>query len=147
MKTIEPLYFNKIIHLAKLDDYLSRFFEQNNLPDEIYPNIYLAILETSKFLIMNITNEEDFKPIKLEVFFDNGILFSNISTNLLSELRMSFQLNKSDDESIMLIKNLCSSCQIKDNDTLQLTFAIDKLINEFEQIKDDEMQIYKKLKK
>ena len=55
---------------------------------------------------------------------------------------MSFQLNKSDDESIMLIK-IYVLHQIKDNDTLQLTFAIDKLINEFEQIKDDEMQIYK----
>ena len=51
MKKIDPLYINNRDFISLLDDYINRFFQQNNLPDEIYENIYLAVYEALKLII------------------------------------------------------------------------------------------------
>ena len=56
MRKIDPLYIKNNDFIAVLDDYLNRFFQQNNLPDEIYENIYLAVYETLKLIISKFNN-------------------------------------------------------------------------------------------
>ncbi|HCM29951.1 MAG TPA: hypothetical protein DHW83_03900, partial [Bacteroidales bacterium] len=79
MRKIDPLYIKNNDFIAVLDDYLNRFFQQNNLPDEIYENIYLAVYETLKLIISKFNNLSNSNALKLELSYDNGNLGCQIS--------------------------------------------------------------------
>ena len=67
MRKIDPLYIKNNNFIAVLDDYLNRFFQQNNLPDEIYENIYLAVYETLKLILSKFNTISNSNALKLEM--------------------------------------------------------------------------------
>ena len=149
MKKIDPLYINNRDFISLLDDYINRFFQQNNLPDEIYENIYLAIYEALKLIISKFNVISNSNDLKLELSYDNGNLNCHISCNHLKDIWADIE-NSSNDEviesSVVLINKLSNSIKLINHDTLEIMFDVTKMQHEFEQIKNEDYQEYKILK-
>ncbi len=149
MKKIDPLYINNRDFISLLDDYINRFFQQNNLPDEIYENIYLAIYEALKLIISKFNVISNSNDLKLELSYDNGNLNCHISCNHLKDIWADIE-NSSNDEviesSVVLINKLSNSLKLLNDNSIEIMFDVIKMQNEFEQIKNDENQEYKILK-
>ena len=149
MKKIDPLYINNRDFISLLDDYINRFFQQNNLPDEIYENIYLAIYEALKLIISKFNVISNSNDLKLELSYDNGNLNCHISCNHLKDIWADIE-NSSNDEviesSVVLINKLSNSLKLLNDNSIEIMFDVIKIQNEFEQIKNDENQEYKILK-
>lgn len=149
MKKIDSLYLINSDFIAVLDDYLNRFFQQNNLPDEIYENIYLAVYETLKLIISKFNVISNSNDLKLELSYDNGNLNCHISCNHLKDIWADIE-NSSNDEviesSVVLINKLTNSIKLINHDTLEIMFDVTKMQHEFEQIKNEDYQEYKILK-
>lgn len=149
MKKIDPLYIKNSDFISLLDDYINRFFQQNNLPDEIYENIYLTIYESLKLIISKLNISSSSIIIKLELTFDNGNLFCKISCNNLKSIWLDLENNNNDEiveSSIVLINKLSNSLKLLNDVSIEIMFDIIKMQNEFEQIKNEEFQEYKILK-
>lgn len=149
MKKIDPLYIKNSDFIAVLDDYLNRFFQQNNLPDEIYENIYLAVYETLKLIISKFNNLSNSNALKLELSYDNGNLGCQISCNHLIDIWANIENNYNDEvieSSLVLINKLSNSLKLLSDNSIEIMFDVIKMQNEFEQIKNDENQEYKILK-
>ncbi len=149
MKKIDPLYINNRDFISLLDDYINRFFQQNNLPDEIYENIYLAIYEALKLIISKFNVISNSNDLKLELSYDNGNLNCHISCNHLKDIWADIE-NSSNDEviesSVVLINKLSNSLKLLNDNSIEIMFDVIKIQNEFEQIKNEEYQEYKFLK-
>jgi len=149
MKKIDPLYINNRDFISLLDDYINRFFQQNNLPDEIYENIYLAIYEALKLIISKFNVISNSNDLKLELSYDNGNLNCHISCNHLKDIWADIE-NSSNDEviesSVVLINKLSNSLKLLNDNSIEIMFDVIKIQNEFEQIKNDEFKEYKILK-
>lgn len=149
MKKIDPLYINNSDFISLLDDYINRFFQQNNLPDEIYENIYLSIYEALKLIISKFNVISNSNDLKLELSYDNGNLNCHISCNHLKDIWADIE-NSSNDEviesSVVLINKLSNSLKLLNDNSIEIMFDVIKIQNEFEQIKNDENQEYKILK-
>jgi len=149
MKKIDSLYLINSDFIAVLDDYLNRFFQQNNLPDEIYENIYLAIYEALKLIISKFNVISNSNDLKLELSYDNGNLNCHISCNHLKDIWADIE-NSSNDEviesSVVLINKLSNSLKLLNDNSIEIMFDVIKIQNEFEQIKNEEYQEYKFLK-
>ena len=149
MRKIDPLYIKNNDFIAVLDDYLNRFFQQNNLPDEIYENIYLAVYETLKLIISKFNNLSNSNALKLELSYDNGNLGCQISYNHLIDIWADIENNYNDEvieSSLVLINKLSNSLSLLNDNSIEIMFDVIKMQNEFEQIKNDENQEYKILK-
>jgi len=150
MKKIDSLYLINSDFIAVLDDYLNRFFQQNNLPDEIYENIYLAIYEALKLIISKFNVISNSNDLKLELSYDNGNLNCHISCNHLKDIWADIE-NSSNDEviesSVVLINKLSNSLKLLNDNSIELMFDVIKMQNEFEQIKNEEYEEYKKILK
>ncbi|HOJ24606.1 MAG TPA: hypothetical protein PK081_05015 [Bacteroidales bacterium] len=149
MRKIDPLYIKNNDFIAVLDDYLNRFFQQNNLPDEIYENIYLAVYETLKLIISKFNNLSNSNALKLELSYDNGNLGCQISCNHLIDIWANIENNYNDEvieSSLVLINKLSNSLKLLNDNSIEIMFDVIKMQNEFEQIKNDENQEYKILK-
>lgn len=148
MKKIDPLYINNRDFISLLDDYINRFFQQNNLPDEIYENIYLAIYEALKLIISKFNVISNSNDLKLELSYDNGNLNCHISCNHLKDIWADIE-NSSNDEviesSVVLINKLSNSLKLLNDNSIEIMFDVIKMQNEFEQIKNEEKE-YKFLK-
>ena len=148
MKKIDPLYINNRDFISLLDDYINRFFQQNNLPDEIYENIYLAIYEALKLIISKFNVISNSNDLKLELSYDNGNLNCHISCNHLKDIWADIE-NSSNDEviesSVVLINKLSNSLKLLNDISIEIMFDVIKMQNEFEQIKNEEKE-YKFLK-
>ena len=149
MKKIDPLYINNRDFISLLDDYINRFFQQNNLPDEIYENIYLAVYEALKLIISKFNVISNSNALKLELSYDNGNLICHISCNHLKDIWADIE-NSSNDEviesSVVLINKLSNSLKLLNDNSIEIMFDVIKIQNEFEQIKNEEYQEYKFLK-
>jgi len=149
MKKIDPLYINNRDFISLLDDYINRFFQQNNLPDEIYENIYIAIYEALKLIISKFNVISNSNDLKLELSYDNGNLNCHISCNHLKDIWADIE-NSSNDEviesSVVLINKLSNSLKLLNDNSIEIMFDVIKIQNEFEQIKNDEFKEYKILK-
>ncbi len=149
MRKIDPLYIKNNDFIAVLDDYLNRFFQQNNLPDEIYENIYLAVYETLKLIISKFNNLSNSNALKLELSYDNGNLGCQISCNHLIDIWANIENNYNDEvieSSLVLINKLSNSLKLLSDNSVEIMFDVIKMQNEFEQIKNDEFKEYKILK-
>jgi hypothetical protein len=149
MRKIDPLYIKNNNFIAVLDDYLNRFFQQNNLPDEIYENIYLAVYETLKLIISKFNNLSNSNALKLELSYDNGNLGCQISCNHLIDIWANIENNYNDEvieSSLVLINKLSNSLKLLSDNSVEIMFDVIKMQNEFEQIKNDEFKEYKILK-
>jgi len=149
MRKIDPLYIKNNDFIAVLDDYLNRFFQQNNLPDEIYENIYLAVYETLKLIISKFNNLSNSNALKLELSYDNGNLCCQISCNHLIDIWANIENNYNDEvieSSLVLINKLSNSLKLLSDNSVEIMFDVIKMQNEFEQIKNDEFKEYKILK-
>ena len=149
MRKIDPLYIKNNDFIAVLDDYLNRFFQQNNLPDEIYENIYLAVYETLKLIISKFNNLSNSNALKLELSYDNGNLGCQISCNHLIDIWANIENNYNDEvieSSLVLINKLSNSFKLLSDNSVEIMFDVIKMQNEFEQIKNDEFKEYKILK-
>lgn len=149
MKKIDSLYLINSDFIAVLDDYLNRFFQQNNLPDEIYENIYLAVYETLKLIISKFNNLSNSNALKLELSYDNGNLGCQISCNHLIDIWANIENNYNDEvieSSLVLINKLSNSLSLLNDNSIEIMFDVIKMQNEFEQIKNDEFKEYKILK-
>jgi hypothetical protein len=149
MRKIDPLYIKNNDFIAVLDDYLNRFFQQNNLPDEIYENIYLAVYETLKLILSKFNNLSNSNALKLELSYDNGNLGCQISCNHLIDIWANIENNYNDEvieSSLVLINKLSNSLKLLSDNSIEIMFDVIKMQNEFEQIKNDENQEYKILK-
>ena len=149
MKKIDSLYLINSDFIAVLDDYLNRFFQQNNLPDEIYENIYLAVYETLKLIISKFNNISNSNALKLELSYDNGNLGCQISCNHLIDIWANIENNYNDEvieSSLVLINKLSNSLKLLSDNSVEIMFDVIKMQNEFEQIKNDEFKEYKILK-
>lgn len=148
MKKIDPLYIKNSDFISLLDDYINRFFQQNNLPDEIYENIYLAIYEALKLIISKFNVISNSNDLKLELSYDNGNLNCHISCNYLKDIWTDIE-NSSNDEviesSVVLINKLSNSLTLLNDNSIEIMFDVIKMQNEFEQIKNEEKE-YKFLK-
>nr|MBP8946449.1 hypothetical protein [Bacteroidales bacterium] len=141
MRKIDPLYIKNNNFIAVLDDYLNRFFQQNNLPDEIYENIYLAVYETLKLIISKFNNLSNSNALKLELSYDNGNLGCQISCNHLIDIWANIENNYNDEvieSSLVLINKLSNSLKLLSDNSVEIMFDVIKMQNEFEQIKNDE---------
>jgi len=149
MKKINPLYINNRDFIYLLDDYINRLFQQNNLPDEIYENIYLAVYEALKLIISKFNVISNSNDLKLELSYDNGNLNCHISCNHLKDIWADIE-NSSNDEviesSVVLINKLSNSLKLLNDNSIEIMFDVIKIQNEFEQIKNEEYQEYKFLK-
>jgi hypothetical protein len=149
MKKIDPLYIYNSDFISSLDDYINRFFQQNNLPDEIYENIYLAVYESIKLILSKFNVLSDSNALKLELSYDNGNLYFLIYSNGLANNWHDIE-NNNDDEiiesSLVLINKLTNSIKLINHDTLEIMFDVTKMQHEFEQIKNEDYQEYKILK-
>ena len=149
MKKIDPLYINNSDFISLLDDYINRFFQQNNLPDEIYENIYLAIYEALKLIISKFNVISNSNDLKLELSYDNGNLNCHISCNHLKDIWADIE-NSSNDEviesSVVLINKLSNSLKLLNDNSIEIMFDVTKMQHEFEQIKNEDYQEYKILK-
>ena len=149
MKKIDPLYINNRDFISLLDDYINRFFQQNNLPDEIYENIYLAIYEALKLIISKFNVISNSNDLKLELSYDNGNLNCHISCNHLKDIWADIE-NSSNDEviesSVVLINKLSNSLKLLNDNSIEIMFDVTKMQHEFEQIKNEDYQEYKILK-
>lgn len=149
MKKIDPLYINNRDFISLLDDYINRFFQQNNLPDEIYENIYIAVYEALKLIISKFNVISNSNDLKLELSYDNGNLNCHISCNHLKDIWADIE-NSSNDEviesSVVLINKLSNSLKLLNDNSIEIMFDVIKIQNEFEQIKNEEYQEYKFLK-
>lgn len=149
MKKIDSLYINNSDFISLLDDYINRFFQQNNLPDEIYENIYLAVYETLKLIISKFNNLSNSNALKLELSYDNGNLGCQISCNHLIDIWANIENNYNDEvieSSLVLINKLSNSLKLLSDNSVEIMFDVIKMQNEFEQIKNDEFKEYKILK-
>jgi len=149
MRKIDPLYIKNNNFIAVLDDYLNRFFQQNNLPDEIYENIYLAVYETLKLIISKFNTISNSNALKLELSYDNGNLGCQISCNHLIDIWANIENNYNDEvieSSLVLINKLSNSLKLLSDNSVEIMFDVIKMQNEFEQIKNDEFKEYKILK-
>jgi len=149
MRKIDPLYIKNSDFIAVLDDYLNRFFQQNNLPDEIYENIYLAVYETLKLIISKFNTISNSNALKLELSYDNGNLGCQISCNHLIDIWANIENNYNDEvieSSLVLINKLSNSLKLLSDNSVEIMFDVIKMQNEFEQIKNDEFKEYKILK-
>ena len=149
MRKIDSLYLINSDFIAVLDDYLNRFFQQNNLPDEIYENIYLAVYETLKLIISKFNNLSNSNALKLELSYDNGNLGCQISCNHLIDIWANIENNYNDEvieSSLVLINKLSNSLKLLSDNSVEIMFDVIKMQNEFEQIKNDEFKEYKILK-
>ncbi|MDI6832595.1 MAG: hypothetical protein QMD02_01930 [Bacteroidales bacterium] len=149
MKKIDPLYINNSDFISLLDDYINRFFQQNNLPDEIYENIYLAVYEALKLIISKFDVISNSNALKLELSYDNGNLNCNISCNHLIDIWTDIENNSKDEvieSSVVLINKLSNSLKLLNDNSIEIMFDVIKMQNEFEQIKIEEYQEYKFLK-
>lgn len=149
MKKIDPLYINNSDFISLLDDYINRFFQQNNLPDEIYENIYLAVYETLKLILSKFNNLSNSNALKLELSYYNGNLGCQISYNHLIDIWADIENNYNDEvieSSLVLINKLSNSLKLLNDNSIEIMFDVIKMQNEFEQIKNDENQEYKILK-
>jgi len=149
MKKIDSLYLINSDFIAVLDDYLNRFFQQNNLPDEIYENIYLAVYETLKLIISKFNNLSNSNALKLELSYYNGNLGCQISCNHLIDIWANIENNYNDEvieSSLVLINKLSNSLKLLSDNSVEIMFDVIKMQNEFEQIKNDEFKEYKILK-
>ncbi len=149
MKKIDPLYIKSNNYQLSLDDYLNRFFQQNNLPDEIYANIYLTIYESIKLIISKLIISSSSIIVKLELTFDNGNLFCKISCNNLKSIWLDIVNNNQDEileSSIVLINKLSNSLKLLNDASIEIMFDVIKMQYEFEQIKNEDFQEYKFLK-
>lgn len=148
MKKIDPLYIKNSDFISLLDDYINRFFQQNNLPDEIYENIYLAVYEALKLIISKFNVISNSNDLKLELSYDNGNLNCHISCNYLKDIWTDIE-NSSNDEviesSVVLINKLSNSLTLLNDNSIEIMFDVIKMQNEFEQIKNEEKE-YKFLK-
>ena len=149
MKKIDPLYINNRDFISLLDDYINRFFQQNNLPDEIYENIYIAVYEALKLIMSKFNVLSNSNDLKLELSYDNGNLNCHISCNHLKDIWADIE-NSSNDEviesSVVLINKLSNSLKLFNDNSIEIMFDVIKMQNEFEQIKNEEYQEYKILK-
>lgn len=149
MKKIDPLYIYNSDFISSLDDYINRFFQQNNLPDEIYENIYLAVYEAIKLILSKFNVLSNSNALKLELSYDNGNLFFKIYFSELVNIWHEIENNNHDEiieSSLVLINKLTNSIKLLNHDTLEIMFDVIKMQNEFEQIKNDDYQEYKILK-
>ncbi|MFY9418536.1 MAG: hypothetical protein WAP17_05555 [Bacteroidales bacterium] len=149
MKKIDPLYINNRDFISLLDDYINRFFQQNNLPDEIYENIYLAVYETLKLILSKFNTISNSNALKLELSYDNGNLGCQISCNHLIDIWANIENNYNDEvieSSLVLINKLSNSLKLLSDNSVEIMFDVIKMQNEFEQIKNDEFKEYKILK-
>jgi hypothetical protein len=149
MRKIDPLYIKNNNFIAVLDDYLNRFFQQNNLPDEIYENIYLAVYETLKLILSKFNTISNSNALKLELSYDNGNLGCQISCNHLIDIWANIENNYNDEvieSSLVLINKLSNSLKLLSDNSVEIMFDVIKMQNEFEQIKNDEFKEYKILK-
>ena len=149
MKKIDSLYLINSDFIAVLDDYLNRFFQQNNLPDEIYENIYLAVYETLKLILSKFNTISNSNALKLELSYDNGNLGCQISCNHLIDIWANIENNYNDEvieSSLVLINKLSNSLSLLNDNSIEIMFDVIKMQNEFEQIKNDEFKEYKILK-
>ena len=143
MRKIDPLYIKNNDFIAVLDDYLNRFFQQNNLPDEIYENIYLAVYETLKLIISKFNTISNSNALKLELSYDNGNLGCQISCNHLIDIWANIENNYNDEvieSSLVLINKLSNSLKLLSDNSVEIMFDVIKMQNEFEQIKNDEFK-------
>ena len=148
MKKIDSLYLINSDFIAVLDDYLNRFFQQNNLPDEIYENIYLAVYETLKLIISKFNNLSNSNALKLELSYDNGNLNCHISCTYLKDIWADIENSSNDaviESSAVLINKLSNSLKLLNDISIEIMFDVIKMQNEFEQIKNEEKE-YKFLK-
>ena len=149
MKKIDPLYINNSDFISLLDDYINRFFQQNNLPDEIYENIYLSIYEALKLIMSKFNVLSNSNDLKLELSYDNGNLNCHISCNHLKDIWADIE-NSSNDEviesSVVLINKLSNSLKLLNDNSIEIMFDVTKMQHEFEQIKNEDYQEYKILK-
>ncbi len=149
MKKIDPLYIKNSDFISLLDDYINRFFQQNNLPDEIYENIYIAVYEALKLIMSKFNTLSYSNDLKLELFYDNGNLNCHISCNNLKDIWADIE-NCSNNEviesSVVLINKLSNSLKLFNDNSIEIMFDVIKMQNEFEQIKNEEYQEYKILK-
>jgi len=149
MKKIDPLYINNSDFISLLDDYINRFFQQNNLPDEIYENIYLAVYEALKLIISKFDVISNSNALKLELSYDSGNLNCNISCNHLNDIWNDIENNSKDEvieSSVVLINKLSNTLKLLNYNSIEIMFDVIKMQNEFEQIKNEEYQEYKFLK-
>ena len=149
MKKIDPLYIKNSDFISLLDDYINRFFQQNNLPDEIYENIYLSIYEALKLIMSKFNVLSNSNDLKLELSYDNGNLICYISCNYLKDIWTDIE-NSSNDEviesSVVLINKLSNSLKLLNDNSIEIMFDVIKIQHEFEQIKNEDYQEYKILK-
>ncbi len=149
MKKIDPLYINNSDFISLLDDYINRFFQQNNLPDEIYENMYLAVYEALKLIISKFNVISNSNDLKLELSYDNGNLNCHVSCNNLNDIWTDIENNSKDEvieSSVVLINKLSNSLKLLNDNSIEIMFDVIKIQNEFEQIKNEEYQEYKFLK-
>ena len=148
MKKIDSLYLINSDFIAVLDDYINRFFQQNNLPDEIYENIYLAVYEAIKLILSKFNVLSNSNALKLELSYDNGNLYFEIYSNGLANIWHEIENNNDEiiESSLVLINKLTNSIKLINHDTLEIMFDVTKMQHEFEQIKNEDYQEYKILK-
>ena len=149
MRKIDPLYIKNNDFIAVLDDYLNRFFQQNNLPDEIYENIYLAVYEALKLIISKFNVISNSNDLKLELSYDNGNLNCHITCNHLRDIWTDIENNSKDEvieSTVVLINKLSNTLKLLNYNSIEIMFDVIKMQNEFEQIKNEEYEEYKFLK-
>jgi len=149
MRKIDPLYIKNNDFIAVLDDYLNRFFQQNNLPDEIYENIYLAVYEALKLIISKFNVISNSNDLKLELSYDNGNLNCHITCNHLRDIWTDIENNSKDEvieSTVVLINKLSNTLKLLNDNSIEIMFDVIKMQNEFEQIKNEEYEEYKFLK-
>ncbi len=149
MKKINPLYINNRDFIYLLDDYINRLFQQNNLPDEIYENIYLAVYEALKLIISKFNVLSDSNDLKLELSYDNGNLNCHITCNHLRDIWTDIENNSKDEvieSTVVLINKLSNTLKLLNDNSIEIMFDVIKMQNEFEQIKNEEYEEYKFLK-
>ena len=138
MKKINPLYINNRDFIYLLDDYINRFFQQNNLPDEIYENIYLAVYEALKLIISKFNVISNSNDLKLELSYDNGNLNCHITCNHLRDIWTDIENNSKDEvieSTVVLINKLSNTLKLLNDNSIEIMFDVIKMQNEFEQIK------------
>jgi|GEM_PF-689152 len=149
MKKINPLYINNRDFIYLLDDYINRLFQQNNLPDEIYENIYLAVYEALKLIISKFNVISNSNDLKLELSYDNGNLNCHITCNHLRDIWTDIENNSKDEvieSTVVLINKLSNTLKLLNDNSIEIMFDVIKMQNEFEQIKNEEYEEYKFLK-
>ena len=149
MKKINPLYINNRDFIYLLDDYINRLFQQNNLPDEIYENIYLAVYEALKLIISKFNVISNSNALKLELSYDNGNLNCHITCNHLRDIWTDIENNSKDEvieSTVVLINKLSNTLKLLNDNSIEIMFDVIKMQNEFEQIKNEEYEEYKFLK-